>query len=96
MKNKSIAAILQEYRTKYYTKEELAQYFGGDETMITDWEDGNQEPTISQCLVLCRLYGTTLDEMFADFNARFEVSPDSLDRYDYECKLNALVTRWYN
>ena len=67
----SICAALKERRERAgYTQAELARFFGMDASLIQRWETGITEPTISECLVLSKLYGISLDEMFGAFDAR--------------------------
>lgn len=50
------------------SREALADFFGTDPATIEGWESGLTEPTISECLVLSRLYGVPVDEMFPGFD----------------------------
>lgn len=89
--------ILKEYREKHnYSTKDLAYYFGGNEKLIIDWETGVVEPTISECLVLSKLYGASLDEMFSDFDVKAVLPPNSVDSFEHQIRLNRMSARWYN
>ena len=90
-------SILKEYREKHnYSTSDLAYYFGGNEKLIIDWEDGAAEPTISECLILSKLYGVSLDEMFSSFDEKTILSKECMDRFEHQVRLNRMTTRWYD
>jgi len=90
-------SILKEYREKHnYSTKDLAYYFGGNEKLIIDWESGAAEPTISECLVLSKLYGVSLDEMFSDFDVKGVLPIDCVDSFEQQIRLNRMSARWYN
>ena len=63
-KNNSIAQTLKSLREEAgYSIERLAQFFDGNITMISEWENGTREPSIYDCCVLSGLYNISLDSM---------------------------------
>ena len=89
--------ILKEFREKHnYSKKELACYFGGDVNLINAWESGNAEPTISECLILSKLYGVSLDEMFSTVDVKENIPVEYADDFEREVRLNRMASRWYN
>ena len=81
----SICSTLKELReAANFTPVELAQYFGADAALIENWESGVSEPTISECLLLSKLYGVSLDDMFAGFD------PESI--IPEECRVSFFKT----
>jgi ribosome-binding protein aMBF1 (putative translation factor) len=92
-----IKSILKEYREKHnYSTKDLAYYLGGNEKLIIDWESGAAEPTISECLVLSKLYGVSLAEMFSDFDVKAVLPIDCVDSFEHQIRLNRMSARWYN
>ena len=89
--------ILKRLREQYnYSVEELSLYFNDDENLIKAWESGAAEPTISQCLILSKLYGISIDEMFSEYDIRAAVSPRHTEKLEYEARLNRIANRWFN
>lgn len=79
----AIAQTLKQCREeKNLTQEELAQFFGAGVSLIEKWESGAAEPTVSEALILGRLYGGSLDEMFERFDARAMIPAGALEAYD--------------
>lgn len=92
----SICTALRSLREEAgYTRQELGTFFGVGEENVGDWESGVREPTISECLILSRLYGVALDEMFAGFDAQ-KLIPEAY-REEFGCKVyaNHMAKRWY-
>ena len=89
--------VLKKFREEHnYSTKELSCYFGGNENLIIDWENGSAEPTISECLVLSKLYGVSLDEMFLDFDAKAMLPKDCIESFEHQIRLNRMSARWYN
>ena len=81
---RSICTVLRHFReSRGFTPEELAAFFGADASLIDRWESGITEPTISECLLLSRLYGISLEEMFSAFDARSIVPEACMDMFDH-------------
>lgn len=90
----SICSALRQLREHAgYTPETLACFFGMDGSLIENWESGVTEPTITECLVLSRLYGIPLDQMFADFSVRSVIPEDYTELYDRKILENAKENR---
>lgn len=89
MNYQTICSTLRTMReTAGYTPEALARFFGMDSSLVENWESGVSEPTITECLVLSRLYGVPLDTMFPDFSVRSLVPKDCLEFYDGKVREN--------
>ena len=89
--------ILKKLREQHnYSVKELSIYFNGDENLIKAWELGVAEPTISQCLILSKLYGVSVDEMFTEYDMRTAVPSEHREKFEYEARLNRIANRWYN
>lgn len=78
------------------TQTELAQFFGTDATLIEKWESGITEPSISEALILSKVFGCSLDEMLAYVDPRNMIPPDALETYDYILSKNRIFNRWYD
>lgn len=79
-----------------YTPEELSCYFGTDASLIERWESGAAEPTISECLILSKLYGVALDDMFGQFRAEQAVPQAYADTFAREARVNRMKNRWFD
>ena len=89
--------ILKKFREKHnQSTKELSCYFGGNENLIIDWESESAEPTISECLILSKLYGVSLDEMFSDFDVKEVLPIDCVDSLGQQIRFNRMSARWYN
>lgn len=89
--------ILKSLREQHsYTVDELSRFFNNDKNLIKAWELGVAEPTISQCLILSKLYGISVDEMFSDLDISDVMPINKVDELEYEAKFNRLAKRWYN
>lgn len=94
---KEIKSILRDFREKHnYSVKELAYYFGNNENLIADWESGAAEPTVSECMILSKLYSMSLDEMFSDVDIKAALPSECVDSFEREAKINRLASRWYN
>ncbi|MGM9627744.1 MAG: helix-turn-helix transcriptional regulator [Faecousia sp.] len=79
----SICSTLRQLRENAgYTPEALARFFGMDGSLIRNWESGVSEPTITECLVLSKLYGISLDNMFADFSVQSLIPEDCAELFE--------------
>lgn len=86
----SICSALRQLRENAgYTPEALARFFGTDGSLIENWESGVAEPTISECLVLSRLYDIPLDKMFPEFSVRSIIPEDRAELFDRIIRKNA-------
>lgn len=91
---KTVGSALKNIREKHgYSTDELALLIGNTAETIDLWENDRCEPTISECLILSRLYATPLGEMFE----RITVTPSVSDTTDYErvVAMNRMAKKWY-
>lgn len=94
---RSIGAALRSLREERgHTRGELARFFGADEGLIEDWEEGLREPTISECLILAGLWGVSLDEMFSAFRPEAAVPEESREQFEREARISRMSRRWYD
>ena len=92
-----IQTTLKQFREQaQLTQAELAKYFGCGESLIEKWESGIAEPTISECLILSKLYGTSLDDLLSDFDVRAIIPPDCKDSFDNAIRIHSFARRWYD
>lgn len=91
-KNNSIAQSLKSLREEAgYSIERLAQFFDGNITMISEWENGTREPSIYDCCVLSGLYNISLDSMVAAISPG-ELLPENMQsEYAHESWINRLA-----
>lgn len=95
MDYQAICSALKEARERAgLTAEELGRFFGAGEELVERWESGLTEPTLSECLVLCRLYGRELEELAGDFDVRAAIPADCRELYDRKRRENRLMKRW--
>ena len=78
------------------TQAELASYFGCEESLIEKWESGAAEPTLSECLILSKLYGTSLDDLFSDFDVSSIIPSDCKESFDNAVRIHSMARRWYD
>lgn len=94
---KSVGAVLKEEREKARrTPEELSYYLGVDISSVYDWEAGVCEPSISQCMILSRLYGISLEEMIDKIDLKKILTDNVIDNLEREVWKNRIAGRWYN
>ncbi|MGN1031449.1 MAG: helix-turn-helix transcriptional regulator [Butyricicoccaceae bacterium] len=73
-----------------YTPEQLSRFVDCEPEIITDWEDGNAEPNLSQMVILSKLYSEPLENLFTGLKAEELVSEDVVQEYRHESWLNEL------
>lgn len=99
MKNnyQEICRVLKERREyAQMSPAALGEFFGCGESLIEKWETGVEEPTITEALVLGKLYGISLDEMFSDFDVGSMIPTDCKERFDHAVRLHTFSRRWYD
>lgn len=52
-----------------YTQKSASQRLGVNRLTLRNWEQGRTEPTISKFNEMCRLYGTSRDDIFLPVNS---------------------------
>lgn len=77
------------------TQTELASYFGCGESLIEKWENGVEEPTITEALVLSKLYGISLDDMFSDFDVSSFIPSDCKESFDNVVRIHSVARPCY-
>lgn len=96
-KNHSIvsADLLRIREYTGYSKETLAKLLGLDEKLIGQWESGEIEPTISQVLLLSRLYGIPVDDIFCSCEVMDVLPEDKREEFNHNAWLNRVANRRY-
>lgn len=94
MNENYIGKALRAMREKAgYSIEKLAEFFGGNKEIISDWESGRSEPELSQLLILSGLYGTSVDDM-VEVSAEDLVDESVREKYKHESWLNKLSCKY--
>lgn len=97
MKRNMIGDKLKSLREEIgYSQAELACLLGINQTTIEEWETGQIEPTLSEGLLLSRLYGIDLNDMFVDFDEIELLPEDRVVLFQNEMRRNRCAKRWYN
>ena len=97
MNHKEISVILKELREEQkYKPAELAELLGVEETTVLNWESGVSEPTISESLLLSKLYNIDLNDMFLEFDEMTMVPNTSVTAFQRVARQNRYINRWYN
>ena len=97
MKHKEISVILKELREEQkYRPSELAGLLGVEETTVLNWEAGVTEPTISESLLLSKLYNNDLNDMFSEFDEMTMVPNTSVTAFLNAVRQKRYIDRWYN
>ncbi len=78
-----------------YSKATLANLLGLDEKLIEQWESGETEPTVSQVLLLSRLYGVPVDDIFCDCKVMDNLPEDKWEEFNHNAWLNRIANRRY-
>lgn len=79
-----------------YSQETLAKLLNVDEKMIEQWELGKSEPTLSQALLLSRLYGIPLEDIFCDCKVSEVLPDDAKEEFNHNAWLNRISNRRYS
>jgi len=78
-----------------YSVETLANLLGVDEKMIEQWENGKAEPTLTQVLLLSRLYGVPVDDIFCDYKVVETLPEDKKEEFNHNAWMNRISNRSY-
>lgn len=97
MNHKNIPTILKEQRVKMnYSPSELAELLGVKESTVLDWESGTIEPTISEGLLLSKLYNIDLNDMFLEFDEMDMIPHSAVTAFQHVVRQNRYINRWYD
>ena len=92
----TVGKILKHYREKAnYSIDEIACFFDGNIVKIEAWESDVEEPSITDCLILSKLYSVPLEDMFHSINVLSKVAADKVDAFESSINMNRLASRWY-
>ena len=74
-----VASVLKSARkAKGLTQLEVAKELGKSQQTIAAWESAQAQPDANTLFILCKLYGTTVDEAFG-FNSNRHVTPTEME-----------------
>lgn len=74
-----VASVLKAARkAKGLTQLEVAKELGKSQQTIAAWESAQAQPDANTLFILCKLYGTTVDEAFG-FNSNQHVTPTEME-----------------
>ena len=76
-----------------YSQEKLARLLNCQPEQVVQWENGEEEPSLDQCMLMCRLYGMTADEMFSHINSDYLIDNSIKDEFLYESSVNRILKR---
>ncbi len=92
----TIAGKLKRIREKAgYSIETLADLLNLDIELISKWEDETEEPTLSQSLLLSKLYGVPVDDLFYNVDVDAIIPEEKQEHFQYSAWLNRLSNRSY-
>ena len=92
---KTVGSTLKNIREKHgYSADELALLIGSTAEIIDSWESDMCEPTITECLILSKLYAIPLSDMFCTV----AVLPSQSDTtaFDRVAAINRMTKRWFD
>lgn len=78
-----------------YSVETLADLLDVDTELITKWEVGAEEPTLSQSLLLSKLYGVPVNDLFYNVKVEEYIPNEKKDDFKYNARVNQLLHRSY-
>ena len=78
-----------------YSKQKLANLLDLDEKLIDQWESGEVEPTVSQVLLLSRLYDVSVDDIFGNYKVIENLQEGKREEFNRNARLNRIVNRRY-
>lgn len=78
-----------------YSVETLAKLINVDETLIEQWEAGTKEPALSQGLLLSKLYGIPVDDIFCDCKLTEILPEEKKAEFNHNVWLNRITNRGY-
>ena len=78
-----------------YSVDELADLTNINEEQIIAWEKGQEEPKISECILLSKLYGVELDDIFGGCKAEDYLAEEKWEDFKYNAWVNRIANRRY-
>lgn len=92
----TIGEILKENReSRGYSLSGLAELMETSEKVVDDWEKNVSIPNLQEGLLLSRLYGKELNDMFCDLNPEEKLTGDNVKKFEHEKWLNRMKNRAY-
>jgi len=92
----TIGEILKENReSRGYSLSGLAELMETSEKVVNDWEKNVSIPNLQEGLLLSRLYGKELNDMFCDLNLEEILTGDNVKKFEHEKWLNRMKNRTY-
>lgn len=92
--NVDIGNILREKREGMgYSVQRLAELLKVEEVCISNWESNKEQPDLTRSILLCRLYGESLNDMFAEVQTESILGKQESSDFDHACWLNRMAKR---
>lgn len=76
-----------------YSVEMLADLLDVDTELISEWEAGIEEPTLSQSLLLSKLYGVSMDDLFYNVQIEECIPKEKQKKFTYNARVNRLLQK---
>ena len=93
MNHKTIAESLIKIREATgYSVEQLAKLIDAEPEEVLQWETGKEEPKISQCILLSKLYAVELDDIFDGCKSEEFLTSEKVDDFKHEAWINCIAT----
>lgn len=91
-----IAESLKKIRTRAgYSIEALAKLLGVERETVSKWEDGTEEPTLSMGLLLSKLYGVSVNDIFCNVEVDREIPEENREDFCHNAWVNRVSNRRY-
>lgn len=81
-----LAEITRQREARHWTEYQLAEHSGLPQSTISSWYRKHMMPTIPSLEKICRAFGITLSQLFADGEDAVSLTPgqkDLLDHWSY-------------
>lgn len=92
MNRNVIAESLVKLReTTGYSIHELAKLIDVETEQILQWETGEDEPKISQCILLSELYGVKLNDIFCNCTPEEYLASEKVDDFKHNAWINRIA-----
>ena len=92
----NIGELLKTNREKRgYTVHRLAKLLDIEVQRIMDWEDNRTQPDLTRSLLLSKLYGVSLEDIFCDFNIGAVLTEKARTEFEHERWMNRMAVREY-
>lgn len=92
----SVGEILKKNRkSRGYTKERLAELLDINIQSVWEWEENISSPDLIQSLLIGKLYGISLEDMFQNLALEDTLIGDKKEEFQHEKWINRVRNREY-